>query len=158
MSISLSLVGATDVDTGRDDDDVPGCIIGLVVGSCGCSSERVLSLRNSTRRGGADRRRRLFVARARQPRIHVGRQFARNPSVPPATPRQPVLRVYHPTSGRTFPPALYRHVITSRASSSLSSSKSIQKSTVRQEWQLPCEHSAPVGYSFNTRGRTCEEE
>jgi len=140
LYLSLAAAAAA-VDAGRDDDDVSGRVVLLIliVGGCSGGGERVLSLCDSTRRGGAHRHRRVLVDGARQSCIHVGRQLTGDPSVPPETSRQPVLRVQHPASRRTVPPALQRHVIGLRFSvssllyctSSSSSSKFIPKSTVR---------------------------
>ena len=120
----LSSAGAAVVaDAGRDDDNVPGriiiviiiiiiIIIVVVVGCCR-SIERVLSLRDSARRGDADRHRRLFVDAARQSRVHVGRQLARDTSVPPPTAPQPVVDVRRAAGRRrpTVPSPLHRHAV-----------------------------------------------
>jgi len=80
----LSLAAAA-VDAWRDDDDVSGRIV-LVIVVVGCgSSERMLSLCHSTWHCSTYRHRRVLVDGARQPRLHVRRQLTGDPSVPPET-------------------------------------------------------------------------
>jgi len=111
----LSPAAVVVADAGRDDDTVPGRIIIIIVVVVGCRRgiERVLSLRDSARRGDAHRHRRLFVDAARQSRVHVGRQLARDTSVPPPTARQPVVHVRRAAGRRrpTVPSPLHRHAV-----------------------------------------------